>query len=292
MKKNFHKNPLYLLIYADFEAYNEIFNSDRGNKTINIYKQNAVLNGYHIVSELEDVLKNGYHKSPLGYDNVHWFVNEDIKLENRMAFYLKNTKKDIIMTKKNEQGYRNINICRFCEEDIVSDKVRDHCHLTGKYRGPAHNTCNINVTRKRSIFIPFVFHNFIKYDCHLFFKKLVDMKNDKVKFDIKPKTNEEYISVTYGCIRFIDSYIFLSGSLDKLVKTLVDDSDKTLIDFKEEIVDNGELSIIVNEIVEENENFKDLKKEYPDKIEALEETLLIYMGENDLKNLKTEFPDN
>ena len=40
----------------------------------------------------------------------------------------------------------------------------------------------------------------------MFFIKLVDKKNDKVKSDIIPKTNEEYISVTYGCIRFIDSY--------------------------------------------------------------------------------------
>ena len=39
-----------------------------------------------------------------------------------------------------------------------------------------------------------------------FSKKLVDKKNDKVKSDITPKTNEEYISVTYGCIRFFDSY--------------------------------------------------------------------------------------
>ena len=44
------------------------------------------------------------------------------------------------------------------------------------------------------------------YDCHMFFKKLVDKKNDKVEFEIIPKTNEEYISVIYGCIRFIDSY--------------------------------------------------------------------------------------
>ena len=40
----------------------------------------------------------------------------------------------------------------------------------------------------------------------MFFKELVDLKNDKVKFDIIPKTIEEYISVTYGCIRFIDRY--------------------------------------------------------------------------------------
>ena len=62
----------------------------------------------------------------------------------------------------------------------------------------------------------------------MFLKKLVDKKNDKVIFDIIPKTNEEYISVTSGCIRFMDSYRFLSSSLDSLVKTLVDYSHKTL----------------------------------------------------------------
>ena len=50
-----------------------------------------------------------------------------------------------------------------------------------------------------------------------------DKKNDKVKFDIIPKTNEQQISVTYGCIRFIDSYRFLSSSPDELVGTIEND---------------------------------------------------------------------
>ena len=291
-KKHFHKNPLYFRIYADFEADNERDNSIVGDKTINIYKQNPVLNGYHIVSELEDVLKSGYHKSPLGYNNVDWFVDEVIKLENKMAFYFKNTQKDIIMTDEDDEEYRNDNVCRFCEKEIITDKVRDHCHLTGKYRGPAHNTCNINVAQKQSNFIPFLFHNYSGYDNHMFFKKLVDKKNDKVDFDIIPKTNEEYISVTYGCIRFIDSYRFLSSGLDKLLSNLVDNSNKKLKDFKEEIADNNdEILNIVNKIEEADRTIKDLKKDYPEEIECLEEALLNYMGENDLKILKTGFPD-
>ena len=67
----------------------------------------------------------------------------------------------------------------------------------------------------------------------MFFKRLVNKKKDKVDFKIIPKTNEEYISVTYGYIRFIDSYRFLSSGLDSLVKTLVDNSHKTLKDFEE-----------------------------------------------------------
>ena len=227
-KKHFHKNPLYFRIIADFEADNGKDNSKIGNKTTNIYKQNPVLNGYYIISELNDVLENGYYESPLEYDNVDWFVKEIIKLENKMAFYFKNTKKDIIMKQEDEDDYRSKNICRFCEKNIESDKVRDHCHLTGKYRGPAHNVCNINVKQKDSNFIPFAFHNFSNYDCHMFFKRLVDIKKDEVKFKIIPKTNEEYIAVKYGCIRFIDSYRFLSESLDKLVKNLDEDDFKIL----------------------------------------------------------------
>ena len=86
-KKHFHKNPFFR-IYADFEADNEKDNSNMGNKTTNIYiyRQKPVLNGYRILSEIEDILKSGYYKSPLGYDNVDWFVDEVIKLEIKMAF--------------------------------------------------------------------------------------------------------------------------------------------------------------------------------------------------------------
>ena len=194
------------------------------------------------------------------------------------------------MTQEVEEDYINNNICRFFEKNIESDKFRDHCHLTGNYRGPAHNTCNINVAQQQSNFIPLRFHNFSNYDCHMFFKKLVDMENDKVNFDIIPKTNEGYISVTYGCVRFIGRYRFLSSRLDSLVKTIVNNSHKTLKDLKEEIVDNDEVWNVVDETVEEDKTFKDLKKDYPDKIKKLEEALLDYRGENDLKILKTGFP--
>ena len=90
-------------------------------------------------------------------------------------------------------------------EKVISDKVRDHFHLTGKYRGPAYSICNIIVTQQQSKIIPFIFHNFSYYDCPMLFKKLVDKKNDEVEFKIMPKTNEEYVSVRNDCIRFIDS---------------------------------------------------------------------------------------
>ena len=95
--------------------------------------------------------------------------------------------------------------------------------------------------------------------------------------------------MTYGCIRFIDSYGFLSSGLDSLVKTLVDNSHKTLKNLKEEVVDN-EILDIVNKIAEDK-TIDDLKKNYSNGIKNSEEALLDYMGENDLKILKTGFPD-
>ena len=131
-KNHFHKNPLYFRICTDIEADNEIDNSSTGNKTTKIYKQNPVFKDYHIESELEDVLQSSYYKSPLSYNNLDWFVDEVIKLENKMAFSVKDTKKNIIMTEKDEKEYRNNNNCRFFEINIESDEVRDHCHLTGR----------------------------------------------------------------------------------------------------------------------------------------------------------------
>ena len=119
-KKHLHRNPLYFRIIADFEADNEGDGSNVGNKTSNIYKQNPVLNGYYILSELEDVLGNGYYDSHSGYDYVDWFVNQVIKLKNKMAFYFKNTKKDIITTKKMKKNIKII---------IFVDFVKKKYHL-------------------------------------------------------------------------------------------------------------------------------------------------------------------
>ena len=98
---------------------------------------------------MEDVLKCDFYESLLGYDNLNWFVNEVVKLENRMAFYFEKTEKVIVTTEKDEEDYRNTNIFRVCDKAVLSDKIRDHCHLTSENRGPAHNTCIINVTQKQ-----------------------------------------------------------------------------------------------------------------------------------------------
>ena len=93
-----------------------IDNSSLRNKTTKICKQNPVCNDYKILSELGDVLKSGFYKSALGYENVDCFADEIINLENKMNFYLENFKKDIILTEEDNKDFENNNFCRFCKK--------------------------------------------------------------------------------------------------------------------------------------------------------------------------------
>ena len=212
-----------------------------------------------------------------------------------MTFYFKNTKKDIIITQEVKEDFEN-KICLLREKKIEPNKIRDHCHLTGKCRGPAHSKCNNNVKQSQINFISVMLHKFSNYDCHLFFKKLIHRKKYKVKFKNLPKTNKEYLSVTYGCIKFDDGYGFLSSSLDKLDETLVDNSHKSPKNLKKKFVGNDNILDIANEKKilgkdEINRTIEDLKKDYSDKTNELEEALTDYIGENDLKILTTDFLD-
>ena len=120
--------------------------------------------------------------------------------------------------------------CLLCEKkfrpkDMKENPiVKDHCHLTDKFRGLAHNNINLTTRKAHTSFVPIIFHNFSGYDCHLIFEKLNNMatkkKIKKNENDIVAKSSENYISVKIGCLKFLDSYGFLDASLDKLSTTL------------------------------------------------------------------------
>ena len=95
-------------------------------------------------------------------------------------------------------------------------KVRDHCHVTGKYRGCAHNVCNINFNYK-DIKVPVFFHNLKNYDAHLIISN-AKLMNCKKKIDVIAQNSEKFITFGFDHLLFKDSFSFLSSSLDKLVK--------------------------------------------------------------------------
>ena len=66
-----------------------------------------------------------------------------MKLERKMASYFQKTKKDILMTEKDEKHFEDNNICQFCGKEKIIDKVRDLCPLTGRYRSPAQKNVKL-----------------------------------------------------------------------------------------------------------------------------------------------------
>ena len=91
--------------------------------------------------------------------------------------------------------------CHICGEVLGADRVRDHCHLTGAYRGAAHE-CNINY--KFTGKIPVVLHNLRGYDSHLIMQSLGKLKSEKIS--CIPNSTEKYISFTVGNLVFIDFF--------------------------------------------------------------------------------------
>ena len=71
----------------------------------------------------------------------------------------------IPLTKEEEDNYNKENICHICKKEFNNDKVRDHCHFTGKYRGVAHNTCNLRYKIPKNI--PVIFHTTFQVNIQL-----------------------------------------------------------------------------------------------------------------------------
>lgn len=85
----------------------------------------------------------------------------------------------ILPLTKVEQNYDLAKTCHICEKKLDTDsKVKDHCHVSGKYRAAAHSTCNLNFKIKN--FIPIFLHNLTNYDSHLFVKNLA-FDNNKIE---------------------------------------------------------------------------------------------------------------
>ena len=143
--------------------------------------------------------------------------------------------KEMIFTEEDTKHFNNASDCWICGEELGNDRVRDHCHFTGRYRGPAHNKCNLKYRKPKNISV--FFHNLSGYDSHLFIKKLgTPNKNENI--DCIPNNEEKYISFSKTIVTgqytnkkgkvkdktfkivFKDSLKFMSSSLGALVNNL------------------------------------------------------------------------
>ena len=132
------------------------------------------------------------------------------------------------MTIEDEENYQNSQNCWICDQKIINnkDKVRDHCHITGKFRGAAHKECNLKLRIPRKI--PIIVHNLEGYGGHLIFRELNNFKDNDIQ--VTSKTDGRYMSIIVNNdIIFLDSLQVLKASLDSLAGKLKDDDFKRLL---------------------------------------------------------------
>ena len=236
--KNYYKQlPVPFVVYADFECFTKPMSSccpnPKDSYNYNYQKHEpsgfcfyakGILPGVHIKQII-------YTKTSEDEDVAKVFVEKLTELTKGIYndFYLR--PKPLRLNRAEQKSFEESTICHICSKKLEKDKVRDHCHFTGKYRGAAHNSCNLKCRKPRVL--PVIFHNLQGYDAHLFIKQLARLEG---KLECIPSTEEKYISfskdikvgeinsvdITFK-IRFIDSFKFLQTSLANLVSNLSPD---------------------------------------------------------------------
>ena len=224
------------IMYADFKSILELIlgpgNDPRISTTrgINIH----VPSGCCIRSEFAYGEVNDPLKLYRGKDCVKKFCDHIIR-EARRLYKSFPEKRMEPLTKKQWKDYKKVSSCHICFKPFKEGnrKARDHCHYSGIYRGAAHLLCNLQY--KIPSYIPILFHNLSGYDAHLFIKGLADCGS---KMGVIAKNKEVYITFSIIVevnkyidkdgeerskeieLRFIDSFKFMSSSLDSLVNNL------------------------------------------------------------------------
>ena len=226
------------VVYADLECLLEkmitCYNNLEESSTTKISKH--MPSGYSIFTHCsfdKSKSKLNYYR---GQDCMTKFCKDLREHATKVINY--ETNDMIPLTKKEEENYNNQNVCYICKKEFdKSDKkyhkVRDHCHYTGKYRGAAHNICNLRYKIPKEI--PIVFHNGSTYDYHFIINELVkefdgnfeclgENTEKYITFSvpIKKKIENKDIEITYK-MKFIDSFRFMATSLSKLVDNLTED---------------------------------------------------------------------
>ena len=142
------KVPIPIRVYADFECINQTTQNPKM-----LFKQIPIAVGCYIISPFGNT-----YSSYFGESCVTWFVNEMLTLEKIANIYFE-TNISLEITPEEEESFQLSKVCWLCERELHGDtegalqKVRDHDHLTGKYRGAAHNKCILNC-KKKSMLAP------------------------------------------------------------------------------------------------------------------------------------------
>ena len=160
---------LPFIIYADLECLlkkiDTCYNNPELSSTTKINQH--IPSGYSIYTNCSFDKANNKLSYYRGEDCMKRFCKD---LKDHATKIIDFKKKTMIpLTKEEEDNYNKENTCYICKNDFNNDKVKDHCHFTGKYRGAAHNTCNLRYKVPKNI--PVIFHNGSTCDYHFIIKE-------------------------------------------------------------------------------------------------------------------------
>ena len=215
------------VIYADFECFTEKLDTCQPDPLQSYTKAYQLQRPSGFCYRVK-YAHGDYKESVIycGEDAAKKFV-QCMEEEVRAIAKLYSETKPMEITDKDKESFKASTNCHICGGALNGDKVRDHDHLTGKYRGAAHNQCNLEFQLPKHV--PIIFHNLSGYDAHIFVKEL---GNTAGKINCIPNTDEKYISFSKQVddleMRFIDSMRFMLCSLDTLAKNLTPDQFKTV----------------------------------------------------------------
>jgi hypothetical protein len=153
-----------------------------------------------------------------GENSVQVFIKKLFEVSEKLFITLNKIAPLKEMTALEKEAFKYSKLCHICKNAVTKFdiKVRDHCHITGNYRGPAHLFCNLNYQIPQDI--PVIIHNLKNFDSNLILKELNQKYFKQCK--ILPKTTEKFLSFSLDSIKFLDSFQFLSVSLETLVDNL------------------------------------------------------------------------
>ena len=199
-------------------------------------------------------LKSYIKTKPEDPDAIDVFIKW---LEDDVKFLANIEPKKMVFTREDEKQFNTASDCWICGEELGNDRVRDHCHYTGRYRGAAHNSCNLKYSKPKGV--PVFFHNLTGYDSHLFIKNL-GSSNPKENIECIPNNEEKYITFTKNII--VGQYTNKKGEVkDKTFKIVFKDSLKFM---------SSSLEALVNNLPKNG--FKNISKYYtPEEVELIKQ---------------------
>ncbi|KAF0707406.1 Uncharacterized protein FWK35_00031939, partial [Aphis craccivora] len=272
--KNTIRHPFS--IYADFESLLMKTEEKKGD-SIKIIQKNEAISYSFVVKASEDVpmalleeyeipAKPVIYRGEESRHNVaRHFVETIVEVAQKIEGLMK-TNIPLIMTEGEEKTHQECRVCNLCKCSLAGgEKVRDHDHLTGKFRQTLCSRCNLELQQPK--FVPVFFHNLSNYDSHFI---ITELGYDTQTINVIPNSEEKFISFSKHIsstftVRFIDTFRFMASSLSSLAENLITPGLKNFRETAKHFV-TGDMPLVTRKGV--------YPYDYTDSWERLEDTRL------------------